>query len=343
MRERLNISDELLQECLQQNYGFPVVALDFLPIGLDTRAGVYRVLSEQGTAYFLKVKAGRLYEPACFIPRYLADCGIKSVVAPLPTRQDALWVELEEWSLCLYPFIEGDTIGWQVEPSAEIWKTLGENLKQIHQCPMPPADFPSVKKENFDYKQYSDWIDIFETQQIGLTSNNSSATRLWASWQANQPLIHLLLNSMEKLALILQTQSGPSVICHADLHPGNLMHSSSDEVFLIDWDDVMLAPKERDFLFIKEGKAVSQEAVPFFQGYGKTGIDWIALTYYCCERVIQDIIACATDVCLRDDLEEATKAEATQLFEDVLAEGGEVEAAFAAAAHLPSNLSFKRT
>jgi hypothetical protein len=42
----------------------------------------------------------------------------------------------------------------------------------------------------------------------------------------------------------------------------------------------------------------------------------------------------------RNDLGEETKAEAVQLPGDIFAEGGEVDAAKAAAAHLPSDLSF---
>ena len=51
-------------------------------------------------------------------------------------------------------------------------------------------------------------------------------------------------------------------------------------MFVIDWDEVMLAPKERDFLFVKEAPAdglVRLSTPAFFQGYGQTEIDWIAL------------------------------------------------------------------
>lgn len=64
----------------------------------------------------------------------------------------------------------------------------------------------------------------------------------------------------------------------------------------------------------------------------------MALTYYRYERVIQDLIACASDVFLRDDLEEETKADAAHLFQDVLGDEGEIIGAYAAAAHLPQEL-----
>jgi spectinomycin phosphotransferase len=65
----------------------------------------------------------------------------------------------------------------------------------------------------------------------------------------------------------------------------------------------------------------------------------MTLTYYRYERVVQDLIACAQNVFLRDDLGEETKAGAVQLFHEILAEGGEVDATYAAAAHLPSDLT----
>src|SRR5258708_22643664 len=103
----------------------------------------------------------------------------------------------------------------------------------------------------------------------------------------------------------------------------------------------MLASKERDFLFVSEAQAngsTPQEPPPFFQGYGQTEIDWIALTYYRFERAVQDLIECAQQVFFRDDLGEETKADAVLLFGDIFAEGGEVDVAKATAAHLQSDL-----
>ena len=69
-------------------------------------------------------------------------------------------------------------------------------------------------------------------------------------------------------------------------------------------------------------------------------VDWIALTYYRCERVIQDVIVCAQNVLLREDLGEETRAVEARLFDDVLVEGGEVDVARAAARHLSPDLRF---
>ena len=109
MREKPNIPEEKLRTCLQDQYDLVPVTLEFLPRGLDYNAGVYRVVSEHGTSYLLKVKSVSIYKPSCLVPRYLSHQGIASVVAPLPTKRNTLWIRIENWTVIVYPFIEGDT------------------------------------------------------------------------------------------------------------------------------------------------------------------------------------------------------------------------------------------
>ncbi len=343
MREKLNIPEGLLCACLQEQYGISTIELEFLPLGLDTWAGVYRVLSEQGTSYFLKAKSGSFYEPGCLVPRYLRDQGITAVVAPLPTKRNTLWTQVGEWKVIVYPFIAGDT-GLHLGMTDENWQEVGTVFKQIHQVPLPSSGFRSLRKETFDPTEYARWIHAFETQLAGSPGKNKVEQILRSCWMAHQPTIHTLLTAMEKLANILQGQVLPYVICHADLHANNVLRDPDNHMFVIDWDDVMLAPKERDFIFVREVPAndgsTRQKPAPFFQGYGQTEIDWVALTYYQCERVVQDVIENAMEVFFRDDLGAESKAHAAQLFSDTFAKGDTVTAAFAAAAHLPAELSF---
>ncbi len=60
MREQPGIPEEQLRACLQDQYNLYPVRLEFLPRGKDYKAGVYRVASEQSTAYLLKVTSRSL-------------------------------------------------------------------------------------------------------------------------------------------------------------------------------------------------------------------------------------------------------------------------------------------
>ena len=338
MREKPGISDEQIRVCLREEYGLSPVAVDFLPLGLDTNAGVYRVAGADRSPYLLKVKTGRLYEPSCLVPRYLRDQGIAQVVAPLPTRRGALWTEVGQWTAMLYPFIEGVT-GWDPPMTGEHWKIVGAALQRVHQVDLPTGGFESLRRETFDPSGYARWIRAFEVQQAGSSDGSASEQALRSLWLQHAPTIHTMMTSMEALAAVLQDQSGPHVVCHADLHPANIIRDRAGRAFVVDWDDVMLAPKERDFIFVGDApvdNSARQDTSPFFQGYGQTEIDWRALTYYLWERVVTDLIACAQDVFFRADLEEETKAEAVELFRRILAAGGDVDTARDAAAHLNS-------
>src|SRR6185312_9740589 len=217
MREQPRIPEEQLRACLQDQYGLYPVTLEFLPRGKDYKAGVYRVVSGQSIAYLLKVTSRSLYEPRCLVPRYLKDLGITSVVAPVPTRSGALWTNLVDWTVIVYPFIDGDSS--LTGMTNGLWKELGTIFKRIHQVTLPPLGFESLRKETFDPTEYARWIRTFEIQHLHSQHDESGSSRaLRADWVTYQSTIHTAVTSLEKLASILQRRAGPYVICHADLH-----------------------------------------------------------------------------------------------------------------------------
>src|SRR6266436_663035 len=333
MREPPRITEEDLRACLQDQYDLRPVTLTFLPLGHDYDAGMYRVESEQGTAYALKVTTRSLYEPRCLVPRYLYDLGIASVVAPIPTRSSALWTQLSEWTVIVYPWISGESS--LTGMTDEQWKQVGTIFQRIHQVMLPPVGFEALRKETFDPTEYTRWIRTFETQYANTEGGGAVERALRSCWVAHQSTIHTVLISLEKRAGVLQSRTFPYVICHADLHARNLIRDRAGQVFVIDWDEVMLAPKERDFIFVRHPHADA-----FFQGYGQVEIDWVALTYFLWERVVQDLIECTRNVCFREDWAEESRAEAVQLLDVILAEDrGHIDAAYQASAHLPRDLT----
>jgi spectinomycin phosphotransferase len=334
MGEQPKIPEKRLRACLQEHYDLSPVTLEFLPRGHDYNAGVYRVVNKQGASYLLKATSRPLYEPSCLVPGYLNRHGITSVIAPIPTLSNVLWTKLENWTVIVYPFIDGDTS--LTGMTNEQWKQTGAVFKQIHQVPLAAEGFESLRKETFDPTAYIRRIRDFDAQHLAARLGGRDASRaLRASWLAHQPTIHAALNSLERPAAVLRSRPVPYVICHADLHPANLLRARAGHVYVIDWDEVMLAPKERDFIFLREPRTDA-----FWEGYGQKELDWIALTYYRWERIVQDLIENAGHVCFSDDLAEETKVELVEAFNAGLAEdGAHISAAYAAAAHIPKDLT----
>ena len=117
-------------------------------------------------------------------------------------------------------------------------------------------------------------------------------------------MIDDLIARAERLGGILERSSTVEyVICHTDIHRGNLLITSSGDFYIVDWDAPLLAPKERDLMFIGGGigRLDSElEQALFYQGYGDTEIDPVALSYYRYERIVEDFAAYCDEIFLSD-------------------------------------------
>ena len=76
MLEKPDLSDELIINHLQFHYRLSIVALEFLPIGNDATAWVYKVSAADQTTYFLKVKYREIAPAAVSVPYVLHQSGI---------------------------------------------------------------------------------------------------------------------------------------------------------------------------------------------------------------------------------------------------------------------------
>jgi len=50
--------------------------------------------------------------------------------------------------------------------------------------------------------------------------------------------------------LVVGFKTHHETLYHADIHPANLLLTSREKLFVIDWDQLVFAPKEQDFMFV---------------------------------------------------------------------------------------------
>ena len=101
----------------------------------------------------------------------------------------------------------------------------------------------------------------------------------------------------------------------------------------MDWDETILAPRERDLMFVvgglRSGLVAPREETLFFAGYGATAVDPLALAYYRCARAVSDLGYEGKQVCFRPDLGPDTRRAAVDLFMGLFRPGEIVALAFA--------------
>lgn len=303
-----NIPDGLIISRLQSEYDLGVAELTFLPLGADMGTAVYRVGTDDGTAYFLKLRKG-FEEITVKVPLFLKSQGIQEIIAPIQAQSKQGWADLGEYKMILYPFIKGEN-GFEAELSDDQKRTLGAALKGIHSAQVPPELKLLIPQETFSRK-WRESLKSFQEQIENKTYADATATKLAEFMKSKQIDISHLIDRAEELASELQSKPLEFVLCHTDIHGGNVLLCRDEQlpiptekIYIVDWDNPLLAPKERDLMFIGGGideiwKSERDEAV-FYDGYGKTEINIPALAYYRYERVIEDLAVICEQLLLTD-------------------------------------------
>jgi spectinomycin phosphotransferase len=117
---------------------------------------------------------------------------------------------------------------------------------------------------------------------------------LVAVLRANLGAILDLVARAERLGCQLRTRSTDRVLCHSDVHAGNLLIDANGSLYIVDWDAPVLAPKERDLMLVGAGMAgdgysAQEKEALSYRGYAPTYVDSVAMADYRCERIVEDI------------------------------------------------------
>lgn len=293
MLEKPDLDEQALIDCLQDAYGLRTGQLAFLPLGADLNTAVYRAVNQDRTAYFVKLRRGAFNQASVTVPQTLAGQGMRQVIPALTTRSGQLWAELGVWRVILYPFVEGHN-GYEKKLTPEQWVEFGQALRRLHEAHFPVRITAALPREDFS----PGWCDALGGLLDHLaqqTFTDAVAAALAGFVRVKRAEIQALIAQTVDLARELKAQPLELVVCHADIHAWNLLTGADGALFLVDWDTLTLAPKERDLMFIGAGLGDSgftpaEEEDLFYRGYGPTALNLAAIAYYRCVRIVEDLV-----------------------------------------------------
>lgn len=300
MLEKHVLSDLIIIECLKINYGIEAAILTFLPIGADTNASIYKVQTFDQTSYFIKLKQGQHHDISVEIVDLLQRAEIQQIIPPIKTIYGKSTQPIDDFTLIVYPFIEGQD-GFSRNLTDDQWIQLGKVLKQVHEVEVPPSIQNKIRRETYSPK----WRDAVRSIYNHIEADpiaDEIAFKLQKFMKKNMPAIRRLVDRSEQLGKKLQDYSLKFVLCHSDIHGGNVLMDENSDIYIVDWDDPIMASKERDLMFVGGGVAnvwnkLLEEKL-FYKGYGKTKINSTALTYYRHERIVEDIAVYSRELLL---------------------------------------------
>jgi spectinomycin phosphotransferase len=320
-----DLGDDQLVGALEAGYGTPVAGLAFLPIGNDPASWSYRVETASGPAWFLKVRAGQGM-PGAAVPAHLHRHGVPNVLAPRPTTGGLPFVQLDRFAIALYPLLDATT-GAETGLSPAHWRQLGAAVRQVHAVPAPPG---LVGRETFR-PAGRELVGELEARLADPPPDDGSARALAESWRAHRGTVQAVAERTDRLGAQLAGEPFSEVLCHADLHTWNVLVDGGRRLWIVDWDEAVMAPRERDLMFVIGGLAPGLVAPAdtdhFLAGYGDATADPRLLAYYRAAWAVQDVVAYGREVLMAPGLGERTRRAAVDGFRSLFAPGNIVDLA----------------
>ena len=245
------VADDVLREGIQRCSN----DLKLSDIQLIRRSmnAVYKVMSAQGPLIMRVSRPTGTTGPAIEFAQYLQRNGLE-VPAPssvVPFRHD-------EIEITLWEFIEPD-------PKQLVdWRAIGTFVRRLHD--IDPNDiakfYPLPKATSFPWWNFDHLLD-----ELRPTFTDDDHAILMKRWQALRPYFLAAQN------INLESSANRSVLCHGDIHPGNvIINRTTGRPILLDWDLLSVAPREWDHAALltwatRWGGQASTYS-DFAQGYG---------------------------------------------------------------------------
>ncbi|MFC3503510.1 phosphotransferase enzyme family protein [Micromonospora krabiensis] len=285
MIDKPDVDERSLATEVAAAWGVDVTGLAFLPLGLDGNAWAYRVDAAGGERYFLKLRRGDFARAAVLLPGFLRAQGVRQVVAPIDLPDGGASRPFGDHRLLLYPFHDGGSL-WGRGLTDRQWVEYGEFLGRLHAV-TPTADLAAVLPVETYRSSAGERLRALGEQA-------ATSEVLGDFWDRYAAVLRRLSARVDDLAARLTR--GQHVICHADVHPGNLIADGDGPLHVVDWDAPILAPRERDLMFVYSGDfgdhpINAHRAALFRRGYGPLEPDRTMLGYYRSERQLDDVTA----------------------------------------------------
>lgn len=267
----------MLDQFIAANYGLMHVRLTPAPRGFV--AETYYVDSDSGR-YFAKLVRPPFdvptLAPTLPVLRELRQLGIAQITYPIPALDGRLSLDLNGGLLVLFNYVAGEWVfDFPFEPYVRLLASIHGLSDQI-QTPLPRETFELTFMNDLLAVCERLWTDTFDHPQ-------EHALAQWASARRSDLLRDIGIAE----AAIKQLQSAdlPFILTHGDA-PGNILYDGQ-QVVLVDWDTVLLAPRERDTWFHRYDANFLPLYRQFVPGYD---FDPTAYRFYLYKRYLEDAL-----------------------------------------------------
>jgi spectinomycin phosphotransferase len=262
------IDDEPILKHIEESYGLPVEKLDFLPKG--DIGYCYVLYCGDGSKRFMKLQDDpeRINRLGRYLPtvRRLAESGaFVRLSYPLPALDGSLYTFLGNAAITLFNYIEGESLEDAYPFPDSLRRQLAQSMARFHKATPLVRRFlmGAGASETFGIGVLNELncalSRLDETYAVQGTSTGVAVPPDIETLSAIVDRYRSAIDDMSMKVEALRPEAPQSlmekaVICHGDLWGGNMMLDSSGELYLVDWEGLVLAPRELEFLNYADDK-----------------------------------------------------------------------------------------
>lgn len=280
MKHRLNVNDSVIVAAVQNSFGITLQSLEFLPVGEG--AWAYKGVDANNKEWFVKLCRLDTSNVAQVTSYLHNDLELPFVLSPILPQGQKATPKINDTYVSIYPYIEGETLSYD-NLNKEYLVEIASDLRKLHDATLSQYIESLLPKETFD--KYQATVPVLIDKASHYEGNDELLQQLRAVINAYSEAIEQSIRNARTISDYCKGQTYDMVVCHTDIHPFNVMKTSNG-LKMIDWDAIMLAPREDDLRFYG---AENRGDTAFHRAYGMDyQVDQNLITYYGYEWVLQE-------------------------------------------------------
>jgi spectinomycin phosphotransferase len=288
-----------LLERVRSDFGIALVGARPVGSGADARADLVRAVAADGSAY--AVKTSTAAQSGLAVADHLAAAGVPGVPAPVRALDGSLTTTRDGVRLSVVPWV-GDRRALDDGLTARQWRELGRVLRAVHAVDPCAAGLGDLPRAGHDAAGFAAAARALP-QRLARADGGDPLVRGWAElWDRHGQRVLAVCELAERTGAADVWDTARLAVCHADAHHGNVVLGEDGGVWLVDWDDAVLAPVETDLVFVVGGvlaTPTAPEQAAFAEGYGAHPVraaDPVRLAFAQASRALDDLTSFAADV-----------------------------------------------
>lgn len=257
MEAKTDIPKDRLLKTLLDDFAIDAKDIELIPVGKNNLC--YKASTNDPNVNFfikvydddslhIKLSPTPLQRSLQAMSELRSQAKIENLTCLYRTVKGNLKASMSHYSMIVEDFMEGKTNDSHDELSAKQLKNLVETLANIHKS-TDKIDLEGLRRSRFSTDYENDIKSFFDHAGKKDEKDTPTQIKLKEFLLVGQKHFEHLLDNVKKVSKSIKKTDPKQYVVQADLSPHNVL-ISGDIAYITDWDNIYLAPVERDLLYL---------------------------------------------------------------------------------------------